>query len=120
MVSTTTTLTDRIIADAKSLPDLIARASVADPALAQKWTGTALIASKTVWGNAATLVISYVVTKYGLDYDDQTVALVSGVLVMISTAALRYVTERPVTGILTAATPAEAIAAMTPTTGVNP
>lgn len=92
-------MTDKIVADAKSLPDLIAKAQQADPELAQQLTGKALLASKTVWGVPLTMIVSAVVTRYGLGWDASTCGIVSGALVMVATVALRWVTSSPISGI---------------------
>lgn len=91
---------DTLVADAKSMPDLIAKAKAADPALAQQLEGKALLASKTVWGTAASMVLSWAVTKYGLGWDADMCALVSGLIVMATTAALRAITKGPITTVI--------------------
>lgn len=97
--------TDRIIADAKSLPDLVSRATAADPQLAQSLTAKALVQSKTVWGTAAMMVLSWAVGRYGLGWSPDFCALVAGLLTMGATAALRAVTRSPIGGILKAPKP---------------
>jgi len=92
-----------LIADAKSLPDLIRKAQAVDPDLASMFTGKALLASKSVWGNAIALVVSWVVTRYGLGWDANTSAMVTGAIVMVATLIFRALTGQPITGIFTAA-----------------
>lgn len=91
---------DQLIKDAQSLPDLIARAEVLDPDLAKSLTSKALIYSKSIWGNAIALIVSWIVTRYGLGWDDNTCALVTGLIVMGVTGAMRYVTSQPIDGLL--------------------
>lgn len=91
---------DQLIKEAQSLPDLISRAQALDPDLAKSLTGKALVASKTIWGNAIALIVSWCVTRYGLGWDDNTCALVTGIIVMGATAALRYVTSGPIHSVL--------------------
>jgi hypothetical protein len=93
---------DRIIEQAKSLPDLISKAETFDPRLAKILTGKALVASKSVWGTPVTAGISWAASYYGLGWDAEACALVSGAMVVAASAALRYVTVGPVTGILRA------------------
>ena len=102
------TISDRVVASARDLPDLIKKASVADPDLAAKFTGKALLASKTVWGTLATMAVSWAVTKYGLNWDAETSAEVSGALVMLATTLLRCISDGPITGVVNAATPTQA------------
>lgn len=90
---------DRIIADAKDLPSLIAAAQQSDPALAQALTGKALVASKTLWGNIVGLLVSWAVTRYGLGWSPDTSALVTGLIVIATTAALRAISSGPITGL---------------------
>ncbi len=100
---TPTTKRDQLIGMAKDVPDLIAKARTFDPDLAASLTGKALLASKTVWGTLAAMVVSWAVTRWGLGWDADTCAEVSGVLVMGATAGLRAITKAPVTGIVTPA-----------------
>ncbi len=93
------TTRDRIIADARSLPDLIAKAKQVDPQLAQQLTEKPLIASKTVWGTALTMGVSWAATRYGLGWDANTCALVSGLLVLGTSAAIRRITAGPIKGL---------------------
>lgn len=99
------TTRDNLIAQAHSLPDLISKAETFDPAFAAALKGKALVASKTVWGTAATMALSWAASRYGLGWDADTCGLVSGVLTMAATAGLRYITTGPVTGIVTAKPP---------------
>jgi hypothetical protein len=99
------TVRDMLIADAKSLPDLIAKAAAADPALAKQLTAKPLVASKSVWGSAIALVVSWCVTRYGLGWDDGTSALVTGLIDMAVTAAVRVVTSQPINGIVKGTAP---------------
>ena len=91
------TTRDAIIADAKSLPDLIATAQTLDPALAQALTGKAIVASKSTYGPTATLAVSWLVTHYALGWSPDQCALVSGGLILIVSAGLRAVTSGPIT-----------------------
>ena len=93
------TVRDQVIADAKSLPDLIARAQKDAPDLAAQLTAKPLAASKTMYGTAASLLVSWAITKWGLGWDANTAALASGIIVMIATGLLRAITASPIAGI---------------------
>lgn len=96
---------DRVIEQARSMPDLISKAQTFDPGLAKMLKGKALIASKTVWGTAATMAISWGASRYGLGWDAETCALISFVLTSAATGLLRTITSGPVTGIIAAEPP---------------
>jgi hypothetical protein len=95
---------DKIIADAKSLPELVTQAKLYDPQLADALTGRALVASKTVWGNFITTGVTWVATKYGFGWDPNTCALVSGVVLLATSAILRTFSNGPITGLFSAKT----------------
>jgi hypothetical protein len=96
---------DRLVSDARSLQDLIARAELADPVFAAALKGKALIASKSVWGTLATMGLSWAAGRYGLALDADAAAMVSGALVMITTTVMRLITAGPITGIVNAKPP---------------
>lgn len=93
------TIRDRLIADAQDVPSLILAANTEDPALAQALTGKALVASKSTYGATLALAVSWLATRYGLGWGADTCAMVSGVLVLGVSAALRTVTSSPITGL---------------------
>lgn len=93
---------DEAINQARTLPELIRNLSRVSPDLAQQLVGKSLLASKSVWGNAIAMVVAWAVTKWGLGWDAQTSAEVTGAVVMAATIALRYVTRQPISGILSA------------------
>ena len=103
-----TTPGDQAVAMSKDIPDLISKAQTFDPALASKWTGTALIQSKTVWGAAIALVLTAIAKRYTLGWDQNTVDIVAGLIDLGIIAGLRKITDTPITGWLRKATPAEA------------
>lgn len=98
-------LTDEAVAGAKSLPELIDRAQMADPALAKALTGKALIASKTPAGVLLGTGFAYLATKYGLGWDQGLCELVAGGALLAASYVMRYVTAGRITGILTKAVP---------------
>ena len=95
------TVRDKIIADAKSLPDLIATAKTVDPDLAAQLTPKALIASKSPAGTLAAGVVAWLVSHYGLGWDQATCDLVAGLAVLAGGYAMRYITASPIGGIIT-------------------
>lgn len=108
---------DKVVAAAKDVPDLIMKASAADPELAQQWTGKALLASRTFYGSIGVIIVSALVKRYSLGWDPNTVDTVVGLLDIAAIALLRNMTKYPITGFFKAATPAQAAAkaATTPT-----
>lgn len=107
-----TTAADQAIGVSRDVPDLIIRATALDPDLAAKWTGAALIQSKTLWGSLGVLIVSAIVKRYSLGWDQNTVDIVVGGVDLVALAALRYISSVPITGFFRRATPAEAIAAL--------
>lgn len=104
-----TTSRDQLIADAKSLPDLIATATVADPALAKALTGQAQQASATPAGSVVAFLLTAVVTRYGLGWSPEFVGLVSGLAVLAGGYLVHWYQSRRAKAIL--ATPPVAPAA---------
>lgn len=98
-VTPTTTAVDRVIADAKSLPDLIDKIKAVDPSLAESISGKALIQSKTPWGTLAAAIIGWAVARYGLGWDQNVVDLTAGLFVLAGSYVMRYVTKARITGI---------------------
>lgn len=90
---------DEIVASAKSLPDLVAKAETYDPAMAAKLKGQAAVASATPAGSLVGAVIGFLVTKYGLGWDSETVNLVSGLTLLAGGYVTHWVQAR-VTSIL--------------------
>lgn len=88
-----------IVRRAQSIPDLIAAAREFDPTLAKALTDKALIASKSTWGPAIGAGVAWVVSKYGLGWDADTSAAVSGGIVLIVSAVIRSVTSGPISGV---------------------
>ena len=115
---------DQVIADAKSLPDLIAKAQSIDPGLAAQLTAKSLVASKTPYGTIAFTAVAWLAAHYGLAcpvtvtqsvtsgtitliqgcWTPDTINMLSGLAAMagafIGSAVMRYVTKSPIGGIL--------------------
>jgi hypothetical protein len=94
---------DRLIADAKSLPDLIAKAQLVDPAFATSLTAKPLLASRSPAGTLLAGVVAWLAGRYGLGWDDMTCNLVAGVGVLLGGYAMRSITSSPIKGIISAA-----------------
>lgn len=90
---------DQMIADAKSVADLMDKAQTFDPQLAKQLTAKPLLASKSVWGMALTALLTPLITSWGFGWDEGTVELVSGIIVVLVAAALRSITAGPISGI---------------------
>lgn len=88
---------DVVVRQANSLPDLIARAQQSAPELADQLTGKPIAQSKTVWGMLVTLGLVYLLRHWGLQYDENTLDIISGCIVMGATTLLRYISESPIT-----------------------
>jgi hypothetical protein len=95
---------DRLIAEARTLPGLIAAAQVSDPALAEQLTGKALVYSRTVWGTPIVMVVSWAASRYALGWDPATCSAVAGALTWAAVIALRAITKAPISGVLTPST----------------
>lgn len=115
-----TTPADQVVAVAKDLPDLISKASTFDPALAAKFTGQSLAASRTPWGTLAGGIVGWLVAREGLGWDQATCDFVAGACVFLASYAMRYITANPITGIFRKATVAEAVATASPAQAVTP
>lgn len=114
----TPTTRNALIEDAKGLPDLIEKAKVADPQLADFLLGKSLIASKTPWGVLAGSGIGFLATHYGLACAANSVAtncwtpedinLAGGFAAMagafIGSYIMRYVTSAPISGLFSRGT----------------
>lgn len=105
-----TTRADQVVASAKDLPDLIRKASAFDPDLAAKFTGQALLASRSPWGTLAGGGVAWAVSHWGLGWDSGTCDLVAGAGVLVGAYIMRTITEHPITGLFRAATPSETVA----------
>lgn len=94
-----------ILADAQGVPSAISMAETADPQLADFLKGKALLASKSVYGPVIVGGITYLSGRYGLGWDENTVAAVAGLIVFGASIVLRYVTHAPITGLFSKGTP---------------
>lgn len=94
-----TAAVDAAVKAAKNLPGLVQQLNTIDPTLVQAFTGKALVASKSVYGPALVGGVSYLAGKYGLGWSPDFCAGVAGGLVLVASAALRFVTSGPITGL---------------------
>lgn len=99
------TLGDMAVAQAKSIPDLIAKAKVLDPGLAAALTPKALIASKSPAGTLLAGGLAFVAGRYGLGWDEVTCDMLAGLAVLLGGYVMRYVTKSPIGGVVSVTTP---------------
>ena len=92
------TIQDRIVESSRSLPELIEKARALDPPMAEALTGKALAQSRTVWGVLAALALAETVRRLDLGWGPDLIALISGLIVMGATIALRWISAGPITG----------------------
>lgn len=95
----TASVRNDLVAASKDLPDLIAKAQVADPALAAQLTAKPLIASKTPIGTLVAGVVAWAAGRYGLGWDQTTCDLVAGCAVLLGGYGMRYISSSPIAGI---------------------
>ena len=105
-----TTPADQAVGLARNVPDLISKAATLDPALASKWTGKALLQSKTLWGSLLVIIVTAAAKRYALGWDANTVDVVAGAIDFAIFAGLRKISDGPITGWFRKATISEAIA----------
>lgn len=91
---------DKVVAEARSEQDLREKAKVEAPQLFKKLSEKPLVASKTVWGTAATMLVAWGVTKWGLDLDANEQEAVTDVAVMGVVAFLRYISVGSISGLV--------------------
>jgi hypothetical protein len=102
---------DLLIADAQSAADLVAKAAIADPALAAALTPKVLLLSRSPVGVLAAGVIVWLAAKFGLNLDPTTVDVASAGGVLLAGYAMRYITKAPIEGVVkTPAAPAALVA----------
>lgn len=90
------TVRDRIVADAKNVPDLIAKAQKVDPQLAQQLTGKSLFSSRSPPGIAIAAVFTWLSTKYGFGWDSSTVDMLTLVAGVVAAYGMRALTSAPI------------------------
>lgn len=95
-----TPIVNAAIADAKSLPGLIANLQAADPSLATQLESKPLLASKSPPAVLIAYGIAWASTRYGFGWDETTCSLVAGVIVTLAAYGMRYVTKQPTAGIV--------------------
>lgn len=88
---------DLVVKNARSLPDLVASAKISSPELYDQLSGKPIAQSKTIWGMVVTLGLVYVLRQWGLQYDQATLDIASGCIIMAVTAVCRFVTASPIT-----------------------
>ena len=96
---------DQLVQDSHTLQGFINGAKQSDPELWHRLSDKPLAMSRTVWGSFLSMVVSWAVTRYGLDLDSDTCAVISGAIVLAVTGVIRRYSVGGVSGILKA-TPA--------------
>lgn len=91
---------DALIASARNIPDLIAKAQTADPQLAEQLIGKSLFASKSPPAIALAAVLTWASTKYGLGWDSSTVDTITLVVGVVAAYGMRYLTHTPITSLV--------------------
>jgi hypothetical protein len=95
-----TATTDYIIRQAQDKQDLIRLAASYAPDLAKALVGKSLISSKSVYGPIVGAGVSWFATRYGLGWDDETSATITGAVIFVVSAVLRAMTSAPITSVL--------------------
>lgn len=116
-----------VIAIAHGTPDMLQKAETMAPDLAAKWTGKAIVWSKSPWGTLLSGVIGMFATKYGLAcipdvaiskacWTPEFIATVSGFAGLggawVGAYIMRCVTSLPITGVVKPATVADVVQGM--------
>ena len=96
--ATTATAINQAVAAASNLPQLVAGLAAVDPALAEQLTGKAMIGSRSIYAPVATAGVTWLVGRFGLAWDPNTCALVSGLAVFAASVLFRKITNSPITG----------------------
>lgn len=109
------------VATANDLPALVAKLNAVDPTLATQITGKAAIYSKTPWGVAACMVLSWLVSHYGFALDADTIALIVGLAGFGGSMIMRWFANAPLTSVLPPTpVPTSTLPAPPPATVINP
>jgi hypothetical protein len=95
---TTATTRDKIISEARSLPELIEKAKVEDPVLASQLTAKAAVYSKTYYATFLAPLVAWAVVKWGLGWDETTQALVVFLIGTGTAWLMRTISNSPIGG----------------------
>lgn len=90
-------LRNQLVSDAKSVPDLIAKAKQVDPSFAEQLAGKSLLSSKSPPAIALAAVLAWVSTKYGLGWDQSTVDVLTLIIGVVAAYGMRAITRGPIT-----------------------
>lgn len=94
MLAASTTVRDQIIADAKTLPGLLAAAQANDPVLANAILGKATNAAMTQVGAVVVGAVTWVAARYGLGWDDKTDEIIAGLITCGAGLAIHWTQVR--------------------------
>ncbi len=91
-------LVDDAVAEARTLPGLVANLRAVDPALAAQLEPKALIYSRTPIVTLVVMVVAWLSARYGLGWDATTDNAVACVCVVVASYLMRLITRRPIDG----------------------
>ena len=92
---------DDAIADARSLPALLAKLKTASPDAYGQLVGKPLIASRSPWGTITVAIVAWLASRYGLGWDEGTCTIVGGLGVIAGSYAMRWLTTSPIRSVFT-------------------
>lgn len=90
-MTTTPQVRDQVIADAKSLPDLLSRAQEADPPLFKLLTASN---AHNVWYAPLVSVVSWLSTHYALGWTPDTSSAVAGLILFVGVGAAHWIARQ--------------------------
>jgi hypothetical protein len=96
---------DHSVAKSMSVEDLIGTWERIAPDLAEALKGKPLIESKTPWGVMACYIIGVLLGDYGLSLSEAGTQILAGVLVLIGSFVMRYISTARINGIVRPADP---------------
>lgn len=94
MLAVVPNVRDQIIADARTLPGLIAVAQARDPVLANAILGRATSAAKTQGGAAVAGAVTWIAARYGLGWDAGIDEIVAGLITLVAGLAIHWTQVR--------------------------
>ncbi len=96
----TSKLVDAAIAEAKTLPALHEKLQAVDPALAAQLESKPLAYSRTPPAIVLAFGLAWLSSRYGLNLDANLDALIAGAVVLVVSYAMRWITSKPIAGLI--------------------
>src|ERR1700760_1697346 len=90
---------DRLINGARNENQLILSSELHDPVLHRRLVGKPLITAKSPPVVVIVMLITGILTKYGLSMDDETVGALTTVITAIVAYGMRYITDTPINSV---------------------